>query len=103
MGQQSTGVANLEPEHTDSQGDNTMAAAIPGTYEILRDGRPVATGLFKSADEILDFVRVQAPGVYRVYREFPRDPHGGRTSELWGEITNHGNGKISYHPSPPND
>jgi hypothetical protein len=62
-----------------------------GTYEIMRYGRPVTTGLFKSADEILDCVGAQPSGVYDVYKELPRDPHGVRNSEYWGKVTNHGN------------
>ena len=69
-----------------------------GTYEIAREGRPVITGLFKSADEIFDRIKVQPPGVYDVHKVLPRDPNGVRNSEYWGEVTNHEMGKVSYSP-----
>jgi hypothetical protein len=68
------------------------------TYEITRDGRPVAAGLFKFADEIFDHIRVQPPGFYDVYKELPRDPNGARNSEYWGEVRRHENGEVSYSP-----
>ena len=70
-------------------------------YEISTDdGRPVSAGLFKSADEIFDLVRDQPAGAYRVFRELPRE-QGQRESELFGWVTNHGDRKISYHPTIP--
>lgn len=76
-----------------------------GIYEISRAGRPVVSGLFKSAEEILDVVRAQPTGVYDVYKELPRDPNGVRDSEYWGEITKHEIGEVSFRPvrSPERD
>lgn len=71
-----------------------------GVYEITRDGRPITSGLFKSADEIFDATRAQPTGVYDVYKELPRDQSGVRNSEYWGEITKHEVGEISYRPIP---
>jgi hypothetical protein len=65
------------------------------TYEILRDGRPLLARLFKSDEEILDFVRAQPPGVYDIHRELPRDPDGVRNSEPWGRVIKHENGEVS--------
>jgi hypothetical protein len=71
---------------------------MAGTYEIVRDSRPVTAGLFKSADEIFDHVRTLPPGVYDVYEELPQDPNGVRNSEYWGEVTKHEGGGVSYSP-----
>jgi hypothetical protein len=72
--------------------------AVVGTYEIVREGRPVTAGLFKSADEIFTHVRALPPGVYDVYRVLPRDPNGILNSEYWGEVTKHEVGEVSYSP-----
>jgi hypothetical protein len=66
-----------------------------GIYEITRDGRSVASGLFKSADEIFDVVRAQPTGVYDVYKELPSDSDGVRNSEYWGQVTKDEAGGIS--------
>jgi hypothetical protein len=72
-----------------------------GIYEILtHDGRQVHAGLFKTADEIFDFVRDQAVGTYEVFKELP-PVNGERESELWGYVTNHGERKTSYHRMLP--
>jgi hypothetical protein len=71
------------------------------TYEVLsHDGRQVNAGLFKTADEIFDFVRGRVAGTYTVFKELP-PVDGERESELWGYVTNHGDRKISYHPTLP--
>jgi hypothetical protein len=78
-----------------------MGQFIAATYEILsHDGRQVRSGLFKTADEIFDFVRGQVAGTYTVFKELPRE-HGERESELWGYVTNYGGDKIAYHPTLP--
>jgi HipA-like protein len=80
----------------------THFAAPPlptSTYQIVtRAGRPVTAGLFKSADEIFDHIRVLPVGNYHVFRVLPSDKHGSRVSEFWGEVTNHGGGQTSYAP-----
>jgi hypothetical protein len=71
------------------------------TYEIRsNDGRQVGAALFKTADEIFDFVRGQVAGTYTVFKELPRED-GEHGSELWGYVTNYGADKIAYHATLP--
>jgi hypothetical protein len=78
-----------------------MGQFTPTTYEILtHDGKQVQVGLFKTAEDIFDFVRRQPVGTYKVFEELPRE-HGERESQLWGYVTNYGADKIAYHPTLP--
>jgi hypothetical protein len=73
--------------------------ALPATYEILRDGRPVSTNLYRSSDEILEFIgRTQPTGVYDVYKKLPPDPNGVWHSAYIAEVTKHENGKVTHRP-----
>ncbi len=67
-----------------------------GNYEIIREGRCVKLGLFKSLDRILDAVRSEPAGLYEVHKELPRDPSGVRNTQPWGVITKDECGNISY-------
>ena len=45
---------------------------MPGIYEIARNGRPVANGLFNTIDEIRELVEIQPTGAYDLHRIFPQ-------------------------------
>jgi hypothetical protein len=78
-----------------------MGQFIVSPYEISTlDGRVVRATLFKSADEIKDFVGTCPDGVYRVFRESPRG-RGVMESELWGFVENRRSGDVVYHPRLP--
>ena len=69
-----------------------MPRFSPGVYEIrtLADA-PVWAGLLKSEESIFGRVCGLPAGVYRAFREDPREVD----SELWGELVNDGNGCVT--------
>ncbi len=69
-------------------------------YHITREGRHVAAGQFRTADEVLDCVRCQRAGVYRVHRHDPPDQKGSGGMILWGNAAHFGAGKIAFDPGP---
>ena len=71
---------------------------MPGIYEIARDGRPVANGLFNSMDEIRELVEIQPTGAYDLHRIFPSDANGVVNTEYVGELMRHDDGQVSYSP-----
>ncbi len=78
-----------------------MFTFVPARYEITtEDGRPVTAGLFKSADGLLDVIRGQRRGTYRVYRRLGWSLHLEGESELWGEFVHRGGGEVASHLIP---
>jgi hypothetical protein len=78
-----------------------MGQFVASTYEVSTlGGRVIKAILFKSADEIKEFVGSCPFGMYRVFREFPRG-RGERESELWGFVENRRSGDVVYHPRLP--
>ena len=71
---------------------------MPGIYEIARDGRPVANGLFNSMDEIRELVEAQPAGAYDLHRIFPVDANGVVSTEHVGELIRHDDGQVTYSP-----
>jgi hypothetical protein len=69
---------------------------MPGIYEIARNGRPVANGLFNTIDEIRELVEIQPAGAYDLHRIFPSDANGVVNTEYVGELTRHDDGQVSY-------
>jgi hypothetical protein len=76
-----------------------MSQFLAAMYHITREGRHVAEGQFRTADEVFDCVRCQRAGVYRIHRH---DPPGRVPGGLivWGDVAHFGAGKIAFDPGP---
>jgi hypothetical protein len=78
-----------------------MSQFSAAKYEIRTDdGRHIRGRLFKTEDEIFDFVRKLAVGTYHVSKELPREL-GERKSEFWACVTNVGGGQIDRSWTEP--
>jgi hypothetical protein len=77
-----------------------MGEFIASRYQITREGRHVAEGVFDAAEEIFDRIRCQRAGVYRVYRRGASGQESLRETAFWGDVAHFGAGKISFDPSP---
>jgi hypothetical protein len=79
-----------------------MGQFLAGMYLIMRAGEPVTVGRFSSTEDLLDQIgRLLPEGTYRIYRLSPLTSPSGPGSSYWGEVTNHGGGKVTAHPSAP--
>ena len=79
-----------------------MTEFVAAMYEIMRGGRHVAAGFFRTAEELLERIRCQPVGAYTVHRQL-RSQESRREMAFWGIVAHFGAGKVSYNPTPPKD